>query len=39
MKKYISILIAVLGILGVSSCAKFLDYSSKGSPTEDQFFQ
>ena len=39
MKKYISILIAVLGILSVSSCAKFLDYSSKGSPTEDQFFQ
>ena len=39
MKKYISILIAVLGILGVSSCAKFLDYSSKGSPTEDAFFQ
>ena len=39
MKKYISILFAVLGILSVSSCAKFLDYSSKGSPTEDQFFQ
>ena len=39
MKKYISLAIAVLGILSVSSCAKFLDYSSKGSPTEDQFFQ
>ena len=39
MKKYISIAIAVLGILSVASCAKFLDYSSKGSPTEDAFFQ
>ncbi|MBP3256560.1 MAG: RagB/SusD family nutrient uptake outer membrane protein [Bacteroidales bacterium] len=39
MKKYIAIAVAALGVLNFSACNKFLDYSSQGSPTQDNYFQ
>ena len=38
MKKYISIAIAVLCAFSLVSCDKFLDYTSQGSPAQDNFF-
>ncbi len=39
MKKYIAIAIAALGVLSFSACDRFLDYSSQGAPTADNYFQ
>ena len=37
MKKYISITIAVLCVLGLASCSKLLDYGREGVPTQDNY--
>ena len=39
MKKYIAIAFAALCAFSFTSCDNFLDYSSMGSPTEDNYFQ